>query len=257
MAAIRARKRFTGIIAAAALLTICAAASADQVYKILPLGNSITQAEVNRASYRYPLWKKLVDSDIKFDFVGSLKKQQDHYSKGTPPQPDYKGQSFDRDHEGHFGWNINEIVKGREVGNGSGSGKLEGWVEDYDVDIALIHLGTNDAFNRHSNESSAKELKEVIRILREDNPEVTILLAKLIPAKPNSGDGDAVESLNEVIPTVAEAMSTEQSPVVVVDHFKGFDVDEHTYDGVHPNEAGEELMARRWFEAIQSVVASE
>lgn len=257
MAAIRVRKPFTGIFAAAALFAVCATASAEQVYKILPLGNSITQAEVNRASYRYPLWKMLVDSEIKFDFVGSLEKQQDRYSKGTPPQPDYKGQSFDRDHEGHFGWNTNEIIQGRDFDNGSGKGKLEEWVEGYDADIALIHLGTNDAFNRHSNESSVKELKEVIRILREDNPEVIVLLAKLIPAKLNPGDGEAVKSLNEVIPAVAEDMSTDESPVIMVDHFEGFDVDEHSYDGVHPNEAGEKLMARRWFKAIQSVVESE
>jgi len=257
MATIRAQKSFSGIITTAALFAVCDTASAEQVHEILPLGNSITQAEVNRASYRYPLWKMLVDSDIKFDFVGSLEKQQDRYSKGTPPQPDYKSRSFDRDHEGHFGWNINEIIKGRDFDNGSGSGKLEEWIEGYDADIALVHLGTNDAFNRHSNESSAKELKEVIRILREDNPEVTVLLAKLIPAKLKPGDGDAVESLNRVIPAVAEDMSTGQSPVIVVDHFEGFDVDKHTYDGVHPNEAGEKLMARRWFEAIQSVVESE
>jgi len=204
-------------IAVLCLFAVCAAASTEQVYKILPLGNSITQAEVNRASYRYPLWKMLVDSDIKFDFVGSLEKQQDRYSKGTPPQPDYKGQSFDRDHEGHFGWNINEIIQGRDFDNGSGKGKLDKWVEGYDADIVLMHLGTNDAFNRHSNESSIKELKEVIRILREDNPQVTILLAKLIPAELNPGDGEAVESLNEVIPTVAEDISTEQSPVIIVD----------------------------------------
>ncbi|MCP3952588.1 MAG: hypothetical protein GY697_10295, partial [Desulfobacterales bacterium] len=28
--------------------------------KILALGDSITHAEINRASYRYPLWKKLI-----------------------------------------------------------------------------------------------------------------------------------------------------------------------------------------------------
>lgn len=257
MAATRLRKLIPAAIGVATLFAVCATASAEQVYRILPLGDSVTQAEINRASYRYPLWKMLVDSDIQFDFVGSIKKQQDRYSKGTPPQPDYKGQSFDRDHEGHFGWNIDEIIKGRGFDNGSGSGKLEEWVEGYDADIALVHLGTNDAFNRQNNESSVKELKEVIRILREDNPEVTILLAKLIPAKLNPGDGEAVESLNEVIPTVVEDMSTEQSPVIMVDHFEGFDVDEHTYDGVHPNEAGEKLMARRWFEAIRSVVESD
>jgi hypothetical protein len=32
-------------------------ASAEDSIKILTLGDSITQAESNRASYRYPLWK--------------------------------------------------------------------------------------------------------------------------------------------------------------------------------------------------------
>lgn len=238
------------------LLASTGTAWADKVYRILPLGDSITQAEINRASYRYPLWKLLVDSDIEFDFVGSLKKQQDRYSKGTPPQPDYKGLGFDRDHEGHFGWNIDEIIKGRDFDNGSGSGKLEGWVEGYDADIALVHLGTNDAFNRHPNETSIKEIREVIEILREDNPDVIILLAKLIPASRKPGDAAAVESLNESIPRIVEDMNTEDSPVILVDHFDGFDVEQDTYDGVHPNETGEQKMAQVWFEALRQVVES-
>lgn len=236
------------------LLAAGGAAHAEQTYEILPLGDSITQAEVNRASYRYPLWKMMVDSGIPFDFVGSLEKQQDRYSKGEPPQPDYKGQEFDRDHEGHFAWHINEIIDGRDHDNGSGSGKLAGWVEGYDADIALVHLGTNDAFNRHSNESSVKELKEVIRILREDNPKVVVLLARLIPVNHRPGDAEAVESLNQAIPEVVADVHTEESPVILVDHFEGFDADKDTYDGVHPNAAGEEKMARTWFEAIRSVV---
>lgn len=244
------------LLAAAALLAACGAARAEQVYTILPLGDSITQAEINRASYRYPLWKKLVDSDLKFDFVGSLKKQQDRYSKGTPPQPDYKGKSFDRDHEGHFGWRIDEILKGREFDNGSGSGRLADWVKGYEADIALVHLGTNDAFVGQSNESSVEELKEVIRILREDNPQTIILLAILAPVKHRPGNAGAVESLNEAIPRVAEDMHTEASPVILVDHFSGLDAEEDTYDGVHPNESGEEKMAQTWFEAIKMVVES-
>lgn len=251
------RALIPGLLAVILLFTLTVAARADksdEVYRILPLGDSITQAEANRASYRYPLWRMLVDSGLAFDFVGSLKKHQDRYSKGTPPQPDYEGESFDRDHEGHFGWTADEIIKGRDFDNGSGSGKLTEWVEGYDADIALVHLGTNDAFNRQSNESTVNELKEIIRILREDNPEVTVLLAKLIPVKHDPGNADVVESLNEAIPQVVADMHTEQSPVILVDHFNGFDAEEDTYDGVHPNESGETRMAQRWFEAIMDVV---
>lgn len=242
-----------GALATITLLAVVSTARAQDVYRILPLGDSITQAEANRASYRYPLWKRLVDSGLEFDFVGSLRKHQDRYTKGTPPHPDYKGMAFDKDHEGHFGWNTEEIFKGRGSDNGSGSGKLADWLRKYDADIVLMHLGTNDAFNRHSNESTVKEMKEIIRILREDNPSVTVLLAKVTPVDHKPGDAEAVASLNEAIPTVAEDMHTSESPVILVDHFSGFDPDKHTYDGVHPNEAGEELMAERWFEAIMEV----
>lgn len=241
------------LLAVLSLAVLYGPAHAEEIHRILPLGDSITQAEANRASYRYPLWKKLVDSDLKFDFVGSLQKHQDRYTKGTPPQPDYKGKSFDRDHEGHFGWNTDEIINGRDFDNGSGSGKLAEWVDGYDADIVLMHLGTNDAFNRQSNASTVEELKEIIRILREDNPDVAVLLARITPVDHKPGNAEAVASLNEAIPSVAEDMHTEQSPVILVDHFSGFDPGEHTYDGVHPNEAGEELMAQRWFDAIMDV----
>ena len=212
----------------------------DRVWKILPLGDSITQAEINRASYRYYLWKKLVDSEIKFDFVGSMQKQQDKYSKGVPPQPDYKGLSFDPDHEGHFAWATEELFIGRNFDNGSGSGRLQDWIKGYDADIVLIHLGSNDAFKRQSNESTVMDLEKVIEILRADNPKVIVLLAKLIPTTRKPGDTAAVESLNDAIPQVAEKLSTDDSPIILVDQFSGFDAASQTYDGVHPNASGEQ-----------------
>lgn len=249
---------FTKILSAAALLLVStiACTDTDKTWRILPLGDSITQAEVNRASYRYPLWKKLVDSEIQFDLVGSMQKQQDKYSKGEPPQPDYKGLSFDRDHEGHFAWAIEEIFIGRDFDNGSGSGKLQEWVQGYDADIVLIHLGTNDAFKRQSNKSSLKDLRTVVEILRADNPEVIVLLAQLIPTKRKPGDAKAVKSLNDAIPQLAKDLSTKESPIIIVDQFSGFDAAADTYDGVHPNERGEEKMAQVWFDAIMNVVES-
>ena len=59
-----------------------------------------------------------------------------------------------------------------------------------------------------------------------------------------------VRNAGREIPEIAEEMSTVESPVIIVDHFQGFDAEEDTYDGVHPNAAGEEKMAQRWFQAI-------
>ena len=42
----------------------------SQTINILPLGNSITQSFDTRYSYRYYLWKKLLDENIDFDYLG-------------------------------------------------------------------------------------------------------------------------------------------------------------------------------------------
>lgn len=228
----------------------CSQSDDSQPLKILPLGDSITQAEVNRASYRYPLWKKLIDTGIEFDFVGTMDTQLSNYSKGTPPQPAYKAQTFDPDHEGHFAWQISDIVNGRNPDNGTGSGKLAQWLTNYDFDIALVHLGSNDAFYRKPNQRVADELTALIEILREDNPNAIILLAQVIPTSRREADALAIENMNKVVPAVVKAMNSKKSPVILVDQFTGFDASTETYDGVHPNAEGEIKIAARWFDAI-------
>ncbi len=227
----------------------------DGVLRILALGDSITHAEINRASYRYPLWKKLIDANIEFDFVGSMNTQLSTYSTGTPPQPGYKGQTFDPDHEGHFAWQASDIAYGRNPNNNTGSGSLSEWLQTYDFDMALIHLGTNDVFYRQSNSQITGELKDVIRALRKDNPKAIVLLATLIPTSKKEAYRKGVESLNTVIPSLVSEMNTRASPVILVDQFADFDAQTETYDGIHPNALGEEKMAQRWFDAIISALA--
>jgi lysophospholipase L1-like esterase len=225
--------------------------NSDEVIEILTLGDSITQAESNRASFRYPLWKKLIDAGINFDFVGSMDNQFSQYNKGTPPHYDYKGHKFDRDHEGHFAWSADEIIRGRNYDNGSGSGRLQDWLTEYDVDIALIHLGTNDAFMQQDNQTTSKELESIVSLLREDNPRVIILLARLIPTTRTAQDTKSVVSLNESIARLSKTLGTADSPVILVDQYDGFDAETDLYDKVHPNARGEEKMAEKWFDAIQ------
>ena len=238
------------VFLSAIVFSLAAPIAQADTLKILTLGDSITQAESNRASYRYSLWKKLIDSGVDFDLVGSMNKQFDKYNPGPAPQPAYRGLNFDLDHEGHFAWRIGEIINGRSHDNGSGKGKLADWLKSYEIDIALIHLGTNDAFQRLPHNVTTTNLKTIIKQLRESNPEVVIILAQLIPAAQSPGDDEAVESLNKIIPQIAASMNTDKSPVIVVDHFTGFDLSSDTYDNVHPTASGEEKMGQAWFDAI-------
>ena len=225
-----------------------AAAQGDAV-RILPLGNSITQGEgrarpiypaTPRDSYRRPLWQKLAAESCAVDFVGSSTTN----FQGPAPNPD-----FDLDHEGHWGWRVDEILDGNpDAEAGSGSGRLSEWLDGYTPDIALVHLGSNDVFQGQSNASTIDELNDVINQLRVDNPSVTILLAQLIPA--DSPFNDEITALNRDIATLANDKSIESSPVIIVDQNTGFNAITDTYDNVHPNAVGEEKMAQAWFAAL-------
>ena len=214
--------------------------------RIMMLGDSITQGAYYNDSYRYYLWKALVDADIEFDFVGSLSA---NYG-GNPNWVAYKGQTFDPDHEGHWGWCAENILRGIK---GQRKNNLKNWLDEYTPDIVLIHIGTNDIYRSQSHKSTVKDLNGMIKILRADNPNVVILLAQLIPLN-RDGIVVPIGDLNKRISSFAAEMSEPGSPVFAVNQYTGFSVAADTYDGIHPNKNGEEKMAARWFEALQTVI---
>lgn len=205
----------------------------EQVIRIMPLGDSITQADSNHSSYRRPLWILLHQAGYEVEFVGS---RQAHFG-GPAPYTD-----FDPDHEGYWGWRTDQILV-----------HINDWVRTTQPDIVLIHLGTNDLRAGQSLESTMDELWDLIQALRQENPSIKVLLAQLIPI---AGSEAEVEQLNQLIALVAEYMSIETSPVILVDQFSGFNaaMDQDTYDGVHPNQLGEQKLAERWFSALQQVL---
>jgi len=227
-------------IALAALLLLPSAA--DPV-KIVCIGDSITQgrkgggAAAPTQSYRYPLWKKLVDLGANVDFVGSLNGGFD----GDPEWPDYKGKRFDREHEGHWGWTSRAV---RE--------KLPEWIKGYTPDVALILLGTNDA-NPKLNltlDDTAKEIEQIIDILRAKSPKVTVLLAGPFH------EWKPFPDLRSWYESLAKSKSTASSPIVAVDLSKGWvskpdAPGTHTVDWVHPNADGDSRLADAWAEALQ------
>jgi len=228
------------LFALAALCAVEALAQPDPLL-VMPLGDSITQArggssveQPGFAGYRYWLWKDLESAGYPVDFVGS------NYGtwNGPPPYSDY-----DQDHEGHWGWRADQILV--EIGD---------WAAAAHPDVVLIHLGTNDLWQGQSIESTISELGQIIDVMRGVNPETTFLLAQLISAYPASLD--SIAPFNDEIPVLAAAKHTETSPVLVVDMFTGFDPWQHTYDGVHPNEPGEQFMAERWLVPLEAIFES-
>jgi lysophospholipase L1-like esterase len=210
---------------------------------VLPLGDSITSGNSKHMTYRYPLWVKFIDSGfnsdgIHFDFVGS----QDSNHNGNQVWPDYRGHSFDHDHEGHPGWRAEQILA-----------VLPTWLKGYTSDIVLLHIGTNDVMANQTTLSTINEIKQIVNVLQADNPKVIVLLAKIIPTRDPILNQRIIE-LNQRIDSIALSKSTVESPVVIVDQNLGFNVTEDTDDGLHPNRTGAEKIAQKWFEAITKAV---
>ncbi|MBC7795130.1 MAG: hypothetical protein H7Z43_15605, partial [Clostridia bacterium] len=72
---------------------------------------------------------------------------------------------------------------------------------------------------------------------------------RLIPAL-DVNRAKAIDAINIALPSLVNNIHTDASPVVLVDQASGFDPAELTFDGVHPNTAGEDRMAAVWFDAI-------
>lgn len=219
---------------------------ADQVVKqplikILPLGDSITCASKYKLSYRYPLWKHLVDADKKVEFVGS---QFYKGNGGRVSWETYKGLPFTPANEGHSGWRADQILNGLENGKEKG---LNTWLSSYSPDIALIHLGTNDMYQKQTPDSTRDEIEQIIIKLRKNNPTVKVLLARVIPMRTDA----SIARLNQLLAQLAVKLNRPSSPVVSVDMYTGFNVEtDMQNDRIHPNASGEEKMAKRWFDAL-------
>jgi hypothetical protein len=207
-----------------------ASAGEARALRVMPLGDSITEAASGYASYRYWLAKALESRGRRVDFVGSRR----GVLRGSPRFDD-----FDSDHEGHWGWTSGQVLE-----------RIDGWAATARPDVVLLHLGSNDLGRR--DEIIVKNLSAIIDRLRRANAEVVVLLARLIPLSGMSPE--SLDRVNDSIERMAREKSTDRSPVDVVRQDEGFDVARDTYDGIHPSESGEKKMAARWLDALEKRV---
>ncbi len=214
-----------------ALSLLIASASFAAPVNILPLGDSITSD--NDFAYRDELYKKLDDAGYDFKFVGSISEN------GSVNEP--------IDHEGHSGFRADKIDT-----------SLSGWLAGYDIDIALIHLGTNDILQGlpNTDATTLTELESIIGKLQADNINASIFVAKIIPIHDNvagspSGADKAID-LNDSLDDIwATAQSTVTSKVRIVNQnsviVPSTDMVAEVQGFIHPNAAGEDKMAQKWF----------
>ncbi|MFI2508312.1 GDSL-type esterase/lipase family protein [Streptomyces sp. NPDC018972] len=219
------------VSATAAPAAAAAPVTADPV-RVMPLGDSITGSP---GCWRALLWNRLLDAGhTDIDFVGTLPAQ------GC-------GVAHDGDNEGHGG----ELVT-----NVADQNLLPARLAATLPDIVVMHFGTNDVWSDISPDRILAAYTKLVGQMRESNPDMRVLVAQIIPMNPGTCAACAqrVADFNARVPAWAAATSTDRSPVTVVDQWTGFDTATDTYDGVHPNDAGNEKIAARWFPALAALL---
>ncbi len=212
----------------------------NSVNKILPLGASrVEGARPDYESFRYELWKDLIDGGWTFDFIGT---QSDNAS-----YPSYNGNDFDIDHEGRGGWTSGQILDG-----------LNSWLsETGSPDIVLFSSpGGNDALQELPYEEAVENINNIIDIIQANNPNVTIIIEQMAPGRSGIMTSELTsyfDQMQQEVLSIATNQTTSTSQVIAVDMFTGFN-DSLLADDVHYNEAGAEFIANRYYNVLENIL---
>ena len=213
----------------AVLSVLCAALSAvaalAEPVRLLAIGDSITQGGKTFMTYRLPLDQKLRAAGWSYEFVGSQQSEGPH------------GPLW---HEGYGGKNAEFLA-----------GLLPQKLRQAKPDIILLHCGHNHSAEEKPVPGILAAERAIIEAARQQNPQVVILLAQVIPSGKLPKYAYLPE-LNQAEVFLARELTRPGSPVMIVDLATGFDPQKDTIlDKVHPNAQGAEKMATRWLAALR------
>lgn len=243
---------------------------------ILPIGDSISAglapSDANRigvperASYRPLLWDTIQTEftpPLDVEFVGTTAYNPTDLPAAGSRHAAYRGfwtlSFFPHPHPNVGSEPDGEINNNFADANGWGS---------LNPDIAIIQVGTNDIFGGRAVTSMLSDLRRIVNELRDERPDIQILVGTLPPMDPERTGAGQIPAANEAIRDLVNVDedwtgSTEESPIFIVDHVTGvgdnppFELDLHIGDGIHPNAEGDALLAANWWEALAPLLNSQ
>ena len=206
--------------------------------KILPFGDSITYGlgseSAGHGGYRVHLFELAVGDNKNITFVGNST-QQDN---GGPSGPEMvAGKPFPRANEGHSGW---RILTQNNINSRVPSPAL-----DDHPHIILLHIGTNDVLTDEA-ATMASNLGTLVDNIIMHAPDSLLVVAQVVPFPGNA----KIDAYNALIPDVVEERANAGSHVLLADLNTGYNNADFA-DVVHPNKAGYDFMAEKWYDVIK------
>ncbi|WP_331767206.1 GDSL-type esterase/lipase family protein [Embleya sp. NBC_00896] len=190
---------------------------------IMIVGDSISHGSSGHWTWRYRLWRHLRAHDVRLDLVGPKTGLDNVDPDGTTyADPDFDTYLAEKD-------------------------AIEAKVAEHRPEYLLVLLGINDLL-WHPVEPPRFEadLREFVANARRADPRLRIVVGRILPTR-KAGDepefAARVAASNDRIEAVAADLNTDEAPLVVARTDAEFVAAEHTWDGTHPNPAGEYRIA--------------
>lgn len=144
------------------------------------------------------------------------------------------------------------VINAGISGDSSAGGKRRiQWTLRQPMDVFILALGANDALRGSSTDATEANLQAIIDAVKTAHPQAHIVIAGML-APPNLGQAFQ-QSFAAIYPRLAEANQATLIPFLL----KGVAGDPklNLGDGIHPNPAGQKIVAATVFESIHPLIA--
>jgi hypothetical protein len=212
--------------------------------RYLFVGDSMTVGAAGDYTWRYRMWQHLNELGGTFTVVGPRTTLYDKTAEAAVSS-DYADPSFPERARRHLaGWG-------------------EGWqhmvpligdaVREHRPDVLLISLGLIDLGFYTDPEQTARNVERFIAAARAEGPGLRMVLLPVIPnirAELDPGFAERCAELNTRMAKAIAELDSCASPLLLASRPEGYDIQLHTYDGTHPNEAGEHKLAAAFADSM-------
>ena len=190
--------------------------------RIMPLGASITEGAASSSDgtgYRKWLRAQLRSVGWPVNMVGSKQ----------------AGRLADRDHEGHPGWTIDEVV---------GAWRNAKYMKP---NVVLINVGTNDCLRNIDTDNAGNRLKVLTDDIFNSVDGVTVIISTLARSRDNDRCASAVSAqYRDLVRDYRRAGRR----AGLADLNAGMSLSHLSGDGIHPTDEGYKFFADLWWRSI-------
>ncbi|WP_069769479.1 SGNH/GDSL hydrolase family protein [Streptomyces sp. LUP30] len=210
--------------------------------RFMPVGDSMTIGSTGEHTWRYRLWQHLcAEYGGPFTLVGP---RETLYDKATesPSSYAYAEPDFPRGHLAGWGegWAHMTPLIGEAVRRSR-------------ADVLLVSLGLIDLGFYTNAEQTAENARAFVAEARAANPRIAMVWLPVIHNVRAANDepfAAEVARFNELLAKTAADLDEPASPILLASVPPTWDIDTDTYDGTHPNAAGEHQLASAFAEAM-------